>query len=141
MEVCRALSGFLLRKTSRGGGWEPGSGWHLIRGKNILEISTEEKKNLLRLSSFLISFTTADLSPLNPDLKGPPDNNGNGLSSSSAPSVWLIEMIQMGLADVMVTGGSDSLCEVSFSGFSSLKLVDPESCKPFDKRPAGVGDW
>jgi 3-oxoacyl-[acyl-carrier-protein] synthase II len=47
-------------------------------------------------------------------------------------------MIQMGLADVMVSGGSDSLCEVSFSGFSSLKLVDPESCKPFDKRRQGL---
>jgi 3-oxoacyl-[acyl-carrier-protein] synthase II len=47
-------------------------------------------------------------------------------------------MIQMGMADVMVSGGSDSLCEISFSGFSSLKLVDPESCKPFDKRRQGL---
>jgi 3-oxoacyl-[acyl-carrier-protein] synthase II len=47
-------------------------------------------------------------------------------------------MIQMGLADVMVSGGSDSLCEVSYSGFSSLKLIDPESCKPFDKRRQGL---
>jgi 3-oxoacyl-[acyl-carrier-protein] synthase II len=48
------------------------------------------------------------------------------------------EIIQAGLAEVMVTGGSDSLCEVSYSGFSSLKLIDPESCKPFDKRRQGL---
>jgi len=36
-------------------------------------------------------------------------------------------MIQMGFADVMISGGSDSLCEVSFSGFNSLKLIDPEA--------------
>ncbi len=91
--------------------------------------------------SLLISYslaTTTDHIALESGLKGPRSTTATVCSSSSASIGVAYEMIQMGLADVMVTGGSDSLCEVSFSGFSSLKLVDPESCKPFDKRRRGL---
>lgn len=91
--------------------------------------------------SLLISYslaTTTDLVAIDSGLKGPRTTTATVCSSSSASLGVAYEMIQMGLADVMVSGGSDSLCEVSFSGFSSLKLVDPESCKPFDKRRQGL---
>ena len=91
--------------------------------------------------SLLISYslaTTTDLIAIESGLKGPRTTTATVCSSSSASLGVAYEMIQMGLADVMVSGGSDSLCEVSFSGFSSLKLVDPESCKPFDKRRQGL---
>jgi 3-oxoacyl-[acyl-carrier-protein] synthase II len=91
--------------------------------------------------SLLVSYslaTTTDLIAMEAHLKGPRSTTATVCSSSSVSIGVAYEMIQMGLADVMVSGGSDSLCEVSFSGFSSLKLVDPESCKPFDKRRAGL---
>ena len=91
--------------------------------------------------SLLISYslaTTTDLIALESGLKGPRTTTATVCSSSSASIGVAYEMIQMGLADVMVTGGSDSLCEVSYSGFSSLKLIDPENCKPFDKRRQGL---
>lgn len=91
--------------------------------------------------SLLISYslaTTTDLISIETGLKGPRTTTATVCSSSSASLGVAYEMIQMGLADVMVSGGSDSLCEVSYSGFSSLKLVDPESCKPFDKRRQGL---
>jgi 3-oxoacyl-[acyl-carrier-protein] synthase II len=91
--------------------------------------------------SLLISYslaTTTDLIAIESGLKGPRTTTATVCSSSSVSLGVAYEMIQMGLADVMVSGGSDSLCEVSFSGFSSLKLVDPESCKPFDKRRQGL---
>ena len=91
--------------------------------------------------SLLISYslaTTTDLIAIESGLEGPRSTTATVCSSSSASLGVAYEMIQMGLADVMVSGGSDSLCEVSFSGFSSLKLVDPESCKPFDKRRQGL---
>ena len=91
--------------------------------------------------SLLISYslaTTTDHIALEAGLKGPRSTTATVCSSSSASLGVAYEMIQMGLADVMVSGGSDSLCEVSFSGFSSLKLVDSESCKPFDKRRQGL---
>jgi 3-oxoacyl-[acyl-carrier-protein] synthase II len=91
--------------------------------------------------SLLISYslaTTTDLIAIEGGAKGPRSTAATVCSSSSVSIGVAYEMIQMGLADVMVTGGSDSLCEVSFSGFNSLKLVDPESCKPFDKRRQGL---
>ena len=91
--------------------------------------------------SLLISYslaTTTDLIAIESGLKGPRSTIATVCSSSSASIGVAFDTLQMGLADVMVTGGSDSLCEVSFSGFSSLKLVDPESCKPFDKRRQGL---
>ncbi|MGD0919404.1 MAG: beta-ketoacyl-[acyl-carrier-protein] synthase family protein, partial [Thermodesulfobacteriota bacterium] len=91
--------------------------------------------------SLLISYslaTTTDLVAIDSGLKGPRTTTATVCSASSASLGVAFEMIQMGLADVMVSGGSDSLCEVSFSGFSSLKLVDSESCKPFDKRRQGL---
>ena len=91
--------------------------------------------------SLLISYslsTTTDLIAIESDLKGPRTTTATVCSSSSAAIGVAYELIQMGLADVVITGGSDSICEVSFSGFSSLKLVDPESCKPFDKRRQGL---
>ena len=91
--------------------------------------------------SLLISYslaTTTDLIAIESGLKGPRTTTATVCSSSSASLGVAYEMIQMDLADVMVSGGSDSLCEVSYSGFSSLKLVDPESCKPFDKRRQGL---
>ena len=91
--------------------------------------------------SLLISYslaTTTDLIANEEGLKGPRTTTATVCSSSSVSVGVAYEMIQMNLADVMVTGGSDSLCEVSFSGFSSLKLVDPENCKPFDRRRQGL---
>jgi 3-oxoacyl-[acyl-carrier-protein] synthase II len=91
--------------------------------------------------SLLISYslaTTTDLIAIESGLRGPRTTTATVCSSSAASIGVAYEMIQMNLADVMVTGGSDSLCEVSYSGFSSLKLVDPESCKPFDKRRQGL---
>ncbi len=91
--------------------------------------------------SLLVSYslaTTTDLIAIEAGLKGPRNTTATVCSSSSVSIGVAYEMIQMGLAEVMVTGGSDSLCEVSFSGFNSLKLIDPESCKPFDKRRKGL---
>lgn len=91
--------------------------------------------------SLLLSYslaTTTDLIAIESGLKGPRSTTATVCSSSSVSIGVAFDLIQAGLADVMVTGGSDSLCEVSFGGFSSLKLIDPESCKPFDRRRQGL---
>jgi len=115
-----------------------GSGGILSVEKYFRNLYREGKKSS---PSLLISYslaTTTDHIAIESGLKGPRSTTATVCSSSCTSIGVAYEMIQMGLADVMVTGGSDSLCEVSYSGFSSLKLVDPESCKPFDKRRQGL---
>jgi 3-oxoacyl-[acyl-carrier-protein] synthase II len=115
-----------------------GSGGILSVEKYFRDFYQRKKKSS---PSLLISYslaTTTDHIAIESGLNGPRTTTATVCSSSSASIGVAFEMIQMGLADVMITGGSDSLCEVSYSGFSSLKLVDPESCKPFDKRRQGL---
>jgi 3-oxoacyl-[acyl-carrier-protein] synthase II len=115
-----------------------GSGGILSVERYFRRLYQERKRSS---PSLLIPYslaTTTDLIALEADLKGPRSTTATVCSSSAASIAASYEMIQAGLADVMVTGGSDSLCEVSFSGFSSLKLIDPESCKPFDRRRQGL---
>ncbi len=115
-----------------------GSGGILSVEQYFRNLYREGKKSS---PSLLISYslaTTTDRIAMEAGLKGPRSTTATVCSSSSTSIGVAYEMIQMGLADVMVTGGSDSLCEVSYSGFSSLKLIDPESCKPFDKRRQGL---
>jgi len=91
--------------------------------------------------SLLISFslaTATDYIADRFDLHGPRTTTATVCSSSSAAIAFASESILAGWADIMFSGGSDSLCEVSYTGFNSLRLVDPEYCKPFDKRRQGL---
>ncbi len=59
--------------------------------------------------------------------------------SSSATAIGLAgEIIKKGLADVVITGGSESLSETTFSGFNSLRAVDEAPCRPFDRLRKGI---
>jgi 3-oxoacyl-[acyl-carrier-protein] synthase II len=97
----------------------------------------ESRPSPLLLVSFSLA-TTTDYIAERFDLHGPRTTAATVCSSSSAAIAFAYESILAGWADVMFSGGSDSLCEVSYTGFNSLRLVDPESCKPFDKRRQGL---
>src|SRR5205807_1481696 len=59
-------------------------------------------------------------------------------SSSALAIATAAELIQSGEADVMLTGGADSLSRMTWGGFHSLLLVDPAGCRPFDADRAGM---
>jgi 3-oxoacyl-[acyl-carrier-protein] synthase II len=59
--------------------------------------------------------------------------------SSSATSIgYSGDLIRSGTHDVVITGGSEALSELTFAGFNSLRLVDPEYCRPFDRERKGL---
>ena len=41
-------------------------------------------------------------------------------------------------ANIVIAGGSEALSELTFAGFNSLRQVDPEYCRPFDKNRKGI---
>jgi 3-oxoacyl-[acyl-carrier-protein] synthase II len=47
---------------------------------------------------------------------------------------WLLA----GEVDVVVAGASDGLCRLTFTGFNALAALDPETCRPFDRRRRGT---
>jgi 3-oxoacyl-[acyl-carrier-protein] synthase II len=59
-------------------------------------------------------------------------------SSSANAMGYAFDAIRAGLADVIVTGGSDVLARLTYGGFNSLRSVDPEPCRPFDRERKGL---
>jgi 3-oxoacyl-[acyl-carrier-protein] synthase II len=59
--------------------------------------------------------------------------------SSSATSIgYGFDLIRAGQQDIVIAGGSESLCELTFAGFSSLKVMAPDFCRPFDRNRKGL---
>jgi 3-oxoacyl-[acyl-carrier-protein] synthase II len=48
------------------------------------------------------------------------------------------DAIRDGRLDAAVTGGTDSMARLTFSGFNALKVMDPQPCRPFDRGRAGM---
>jgi 3-oxoacyl-[acyl-carrier-protein] synthase-1 len=70
--------------------------------------------------------------------KGPATVVSTACSSSAKVFATAQRMIQLGLIDAAVVGGVDSLCLTTLYGFSSLQLVSPNPCKPFDAERDGI---
>jgi 3-oxoacyl-[acyl-carrier-protein] synthase II len=59
--------------------------------------------------------------------------------SSSATAIgWGAELVATGQQRAVVAGGSDTLSFLTFGGFNSLKVVDPEPCSPFSRGRMGI---
>ena len=59
--------------------------------------------------------------------------------SSSASSIgWGADLVATGTLKAVLCGGSDCLSRLTFSGFNSLKVVDPAPCSPFSLGRQGI---
>jgi 3-oxoacyl-[acyl-carrier-protein] synthase-1 len=59
-------------------------------------------------------------------------------SSSAKAFAQGARLLEMGVADAVVVGGVDSLCDSVLFGFHSLQLVSAEPCRPFDAGRSGI---
>lgn len=82
------------------------------------------------------SFT--DLVALECNSKGVRTTISTACSSSSTSIGLAGELVRKGQADVVISGGTESLSETTFSGFSSLRAVDEQPCRPFDRDRKGI---
>jgi len=99
-----------------------------------------EKKRKPRPSD-LIPFSpnvTTDYVANEFGLTGPRSTVVTACSSSSTSVGYAADWIRDGHADVVLAGGSDAMCELTYSGFNSLRAVDPNPCRPFDKDRKGL---
>ncbi len=59
--------------------------------------------------------------------------------SSAANAVIMgAMMLERGLLDYVLVGGTDSLCRFTLCGFDSLMILDKELCRPFDRDRSGL---
>ncbi|HEX5774178.1 MAG TPA: beta-ketoacyl-[acyl-carrier-protein] synthase family protein, partial [Geomobilimonas sp.] len=51
---------------------------------------------------------------------------------------WGADLVATGRQKAVLCGGSDSLCVLTYAGFNSLRVVDPEPCAPFSLGRQGI---
>jgi len=114
-----------------------GSGGLLSGEKFKRSIFNNRKPNPSLLVSFSSSAFT-DYIAFKTGAQGFRSTISTACSSSSSAIGIAGEIIRKGIADFVITGGSESLAETTFSGFNSLRAVDEVPCRPFDRDRKGI---
>ena len=82
--------------------------------------------------------STADLLCTRLGLWGPKATFMTACSSGATAVGYGRDLIAGGLAKVVLAGGTEPLCRMTYTAFNALRAVDPEYCKPFDKNRRGL---
>lgn len=128
-EDARCRAGVVLGAST--GGMFEGERYYraLVEGK--------ERPMLQKVLSTPVS-TSSDLLALTFGCFGPRLTVSTACSSGSNALGIAADWIHEGRADVVLCGGVDSLCQLTFSGFNALQAVDVVPCRPFDRDRAGL---
>jgi 3-oxoacyl-[acyl-carrier-protein] synthase-1 len=84
------------------------------------------------------SFSVADYLRQRCGLEGPAVAVSSACASSAKVFGSARRMIEAGLIDAAVVGGTDSLCLTTLYGFHSLQLSSAAPCRPFDVARDGI---
>lgn len=69
---------------------------------------------------------------------GPSFTLSTACASSASAILSARRLLSLDLCDVVVVGGSDSLCEMTLQGFASLEALSSGCCKPFCNGRDGI---
>lgn len=69
---------------------------------------------------------------------GPVETLSSACASGALALAAALEAVRSGEVDVAVTGGADSLCQLTYAGFNSLRAVAEGPCRPFGAGRAGM---
>jgi 3-oxoacyl-[acyl-carrier-protein] synthase-1 len=59
-------------------------------------------------------------------------------SSAANAIIMGAGMVERGMLDVVIAGGTDALCSFTLHGFNSLMILDKELCRPLDRDRNGL---
>ncbi|MCG8460427.1 MAG: beta-ketoacyl-[acyl-carrier-protein] synthase family protein [Holophagales bacterium] len=71
-------------------------------------------------------------------ITGPVESLSSACASGALAIGAALDALRCGEVDVAIAGGSDSLCQLTYAGFNSLRAVDAEPCSPFRQGRAGL---
>ena len=84
------------------------------------------------------SGSVAELLARELNCTGPLITVSTACSSGTAVLKLALELLRTGQARTVLAGGADSLCRLTYYGFNSLQLLDPQGARPFDKDRKGM---
>lgn len=70
--------------------------------------------------------------------RGPVQSLSSACASGALAIGAALDALRDGDVAVAVAGGADSLCNLTFAGFNSLRIVDAERCRPFRRQRQGL---
>ncbi len=71
-------------------------------------------------------------------VRGPRETVVTACSSGAASIAIGADLVAEGVTPLALAGGTDSLTRICFMGFNTLRLLDPEPCRPFDRQRRGM---
>jgi len=74
----------------------------------------------------------------NLDCRGPVWTVSTACSSGAVALALAMESLRSGRFQRVLAGGVDALCRLTYFGFHSLQLLDPQGARPFDRRRKGL---
>lgn len=80
----------------------------------------------------------AEVIARNYGFSGPCQTVVNACSSGTDAIGLAADWLRSDLCDVILAGGADELCRVTYNGFASLMITDDTPVKPFDRRRKGL---
>lgn len=84
------------------------------------------------------TYSVADFVQHYLDLQGPAAVIATACSSSAKVFASAYRYLATNLCDAVIVGGVDSLCLTTLYGFSSLELISPSPCRPWDDNRDGI---
>lgn len=114
-------------------------GWHIVE-KGYRDILVEGSKRLpvLTVPRFMPSAASAQIS-MRYGLKGPVYGVTSACSSSNHGFISAYQSIKSGAADVVIAGGADApLIWGILRGWEALRVLAPDTCKPFSLNRRGL---
>jgi len=72
------------------------------------------------------------------ELGGPRTTVNTACSSGAVAVIQGADWLRTGACDAVLAGGADELTRFTMSGFCSLRAVDPDPCRPFDRDRKGM---
>lgn len=90
---------------------------------------TYEQQEISSPSSFVIQYC---------NLTGPNYTLSTACSSGSKAMCSARRLLESGICDAVITGGVDTLCDLTLNGFDSLELLSDEICTPFGANRKGI---
>lgn len=81
---------------------------------------------------------TAEFLALVSGAKGPVYTISTACSSSGKAMISARNLLLSGMVDAVITGGADSLCQLTINGFSSLESVASDFSQPFSANRDGI---
>jgi len=110
----------------------------MFQGEQWLRAVVQERAASPDLLRGVLPDRTATVIAENFGLAGYQGTVTTACSSSSTAIGWGADLVATGKLDAVVCGGSDSLSILTFAGFNSLRVVDPQPCAPFSLGRQGI---